>query len=243
MKKWLVCFTLVWFIIVLGACNKELTKKEVIAKVEDHAHEVEDYHAVIKLGVEIVDNSSDKTLQSSKAILTTDLNEKNLEGYGLVESNSNGISTNSEYYFTKENTFINQNNQGWQVVPNQDQIIQDNTFYKNVFHIIPKIADKLVMTKQADSYVFTFKGKDLDVYRAFEDPYSVKFVGVEPEDVQQDITIVINSKTFYIEKLTNTLKGQKDNISITININHVYKKMNDIEKLKIPKKVIDEANF
>ncbi|MGN7175895.1 hypothetical protein BK139_07680 [Paenibacillus sp. FSL R5-0490] len=241
MKKWLVGFVVAGVILVLGACNKELSKEEVIAGLEEHASEVENYHADIEIGVDIIDKSLDSTLQSSEAILRTDVNEKNMEGYGVVMGSANGSSTNSEYYFTKDKAYINANNQGWQKVPNQDQIRQDDTFYKNVVKIVTLIADKVEMTKQDDSYVFTFKGKDIDVYRAFEDPYSVSFTGIEQEEVEHDVKIVINAETFYIEELSNTLTGEKDNTAVIIDINHVYKNMNEMDKIEVPKEIIEEA--
>lgn len=243
MKKRLLLLCIVGVVLILGACNKELSKEEVIAELKDREQEVEKYHADIDLGVEIVNTEQKSTVESSKALLKTDLNEKAMEGYGVVEEETNGNKASSEYYFKGEEAYLNANNQGWMMVPNPDVLNQDGTFYKNLVKLISEIEEKLEIDREGDSYIFTFKGKDLDVYRAFEDPYSVSFTGIKPEDVVHDISIKINAETFYIEHLQNTLTGEQGPMQVKVLIDHQYEKMNEIDEIEIPAEVLEQATY
>ncbi len=243
MKKWWLLLCTLSVILLLGACNKELSKEEVIAELKDREQEVEKYHADIDLGVEIVNTEQKSTLESSRALLKTDLNEKKLEGHGIVQEETNGNKASSEYYFKGEEAYLNANNQGWMMVPNPDVLNQDGTFYKNLVKLITAIEDKVEIDREGDSYILTFKGKDLDVYRAFEDPYSVSFTGIKPEDVVHDITIRINTETFYIERLQNTLTGEQGPMQVIVTIDHQYEKMNEIDEIEIPAEVKQQATY
>ncbi len=231
--------------LVLAACGSE-SKEDVIDSIEEKADEVEKYYMETTLDVTGFD-ADDNVVDESTGELHVYIDESTGESSGEMIQDSQII----EYYSTNEATYAQMDDSGWEDMAGaEEQFDQSDTEYGDVAQIIIDLKDDedFEMEAEDDTFTFTFEGKSEDVYNALENPYSLTFTGLDVEDIEQELTITVDSETYHIEHLQAKLVAEKDGEKLEMNIDHVYEQINDIDDISIPEDVVtaveeaDEAN-
>lgn len=234
------------FAVIFTACgsNQSLSNEEIISKLENHADEVDSYHAEININVDLFEDGD--AIQNSSASLKVDMIESTMESSGEIIEESDGAQMKTLYYSTEGATYANMNDEGWQDFTAQQQIFQQNdSTYPALVKLILDIKDEdgITFTDDGDHYVLSFNDKSQVVFEAFEAPYSLSVVGFDSAEMEHDLNIYINQDTFYINHLQYTVTGEHENYVIEMGIDHKYENMNGITEIEIPQEVIDEASM
>lgn len=228
--------------LVLAACGSE-SKEDVIDSIKEKADDVEQYYMETSLDVTGFD-ADDNVIEESTGELQVYIDESSGESSGEMIQDSQVI----EYYSTSEGTYAQMDDSGWEDMSGaEEQFDQSDTEYSDVAQVIIDLKDDedFEMEEEDDTFTFTFKGKSEDVYNALESPYSLMFTGVDVEDIEQELTITVDSETYYIEHLQAKLVAEKDGEKLEMNIDHVYDQINDIDEISLPDDVVaaaEEAN-
>lgn len=240
-----------WVLLSLGillvgcSSNKGLTKDEISKQVLDHQDEIVTYHADIKLDTRLKELSTGLVTQESNAFSDVTINEITLDNYGKIQSDNGQTKTFQEYYSVGEKAYLKTEDAAWMDVSAQQVEYFHNTgsFYPHLTPIV-EIVSKMGDLKETNKeYIFSFSGESVDVYQRFETPYSLRFGNAEPQDIHQEIEVIIDKNTFFIQSVKNTLRAELSGNILEINISHVYDHINDIDDFLIPQEVIDEAKL
>lgn len=232
-------FSLLMFIaLILAACGSE-SKEDVIDSVKEHMDEVESYETELDLDITVsVDGD---VFDQGLSHLKVAMNEKTLENSGVATQEDQKI----EYYSTKDATYAQVNDMGWEdATAQEDQYKVLESDYKSVAQVLVDLKDveDLEMEKEDDTFVFTFTGKSEDVFKAMEPPYNLEVEGAEIKDIEHDLTIIVDSETYYIEEINSDMSVEVESEKLEIVIAHSYNKFNEIDEVEIPEEVIAEAD-
>lgn len=224
--------------LLLSACSSG----DVFGAVEKHKDEVKDYEVSIDLSVVITNDETDEVLQSSEALMNSQLIEASANSKGTIKSINDDVKEEIEYYNIDDVAYANPNGEGWQKLDPEDLgTDDDSTHYKAIAKLVADIEDDVKVETKGDQYILTFQGKSEDVYKAFEKPYSVTLTGLTPDEVDQDIEITINKSTSLVEHVKNTITGTSEGLKLTLSIDHRYDKINEIKEIEVPEDVLDQA--
>ena len=240
MKKYFYVFILIAIVLILPACVGKESKEDVIDQVDEKADEVEKYYTDLNLTVK-TSNATGQVINESESNLKVNLNEKTLESSGERIQNNQKL----KYYSTKDATYAKTNNGNWQNITNQEENFRKTkSFYPNIAKILTDLKDSedVEMEEKDDKFIFTFKGKSEEVFKAFEYPYSLTVTGVNKEDVEHDFKMIVDRDTYYIDEVKNKVRAEKEGSELIIRIDQTYDKINAIDPIKIPQKVKDEVN-
>lgn len=227
------------FALILTACGGKESKEDVINSIEEKSDEVESYSTEMKLDIKVFDDN-DTVTEESNGVLKVDMNEKTQESSGKMTQDGQIV----EYYSTEETTYAQENDSGWMdMTAEADNFKHEETKYEGVAQIITNLKDEedVEMEEEDGKFIFSFKGTNEKVYKALEEPYSLSFEDADTKDIEHDLTITVDSETYLIEELTNTMSLEVDGEKAKIIIGHTFDKINEIDAIEIPQEVIDEA--
>lgn len=223
--------------LILTACGKE-SKEDVINSIEENAGDVETYHTEATLNIAAFEN--DQVVDESEAVLNIDMIEDTVESSG--EMIQDGEKMN--YYSTEDATYVQVSGGSWEDLTAQEENFkQSEMVYESIAQIVIDLKDEedFEMEEKDDTFVFTFQGKSQEVYDALEGPYQLSIAGAETKDVEHDLTITVDSETYFVEKVTNEMVVEVDHEKLEISIDHSYDKFNEIDAIEVPDEVVEEA--
>lgn len=238
MRKYGVFSFIIFISLILAACGGKESKEDVIDSVKEHMDEVEEYYIEFDLGFTVYVDG--ELFDESLSSLEVTMNEKTLENSGVSVQNGEKL----EHYSTKEETYAQYNDTGWQDVTAQEDDFKNlDASYEDIAQILIDLKDieDLEMEKDDDTFVFTFTGENEDVFKAFEKPYNLEVQGADVKDLEHDFTIVVNSETYFIEEIESDMSVEEANEKLEIAISHTYDKINDIDDIEIPEEVLAAA--
>lgn len=237
MKKSSYIFMMIAIALILTACGKE-SKEDVINSIEENAGDVETYHTEATLKIAAFEN--DQVVDESEAVLNIDMVEDTVDSSG--EMIQDGEKMN--YYSTEDGTYVQMSGGSWEDLTAQEENFkQSDMVYESIAQIVIDLKDEedFEMEEKDDTFVFTFQGKSQEVYDALEDPYQLSIAGAETKDVEHDLTVTVDSETYYVERLTNEMVVEVDNEKLEISIDHSYDTFNEIDAIEVPDEVVEEA--
>lgn len=242
MKKNIVSMSLIGLLLLFG-CEKSLSNEEIVNGVKDNTPTVENYQALIDLSLSITNQESGDVIQESLSESDIVINEETLDTYGTINESATGESLTQQYYSVDDKAYLNLNDQGWMDMSNQQEALfqSTGTTYPNLVPIVESVSKIGELTENEDDYVYTFQGKNADLYSSFVSPYSLNFGSLSPEEVDQKVMVTIDKETLIIKKITNELSGVQDGHDLVMNIQHTYKNMNEMNNISIPQEIIDSA--
>lgn len=227
--------------LILTACGSE-SKEEVIDQVTKKIDEVENYDTDASLTISVTDLSTNDLIEESALQSLVTIDHKDEMAHGKIISDGEQI----EFYSTKDGVYA-QYSEGlpWEDMPSQDQLFSDDdTTYPNIAHILADIADEedLEMEQDGDAYIFTFSGTNETIYEAFEEPYSLTMTGAEPKDMEHDLEISVDRKSYAVNHVKNTMSAEGAGQELEFDISQTFDQINDIDPIDIPQEVIAEVN-
>lgn len=229
--------------LVLAGCSQSLSSEEVVNEVSANQENVENYHAVIDLGISGTDQASGEVFQDTLTNMDVVINEDTMDTYGKITVEDVAFDAIQEYYAVGEEAYVKMNEGVWQDVSNQKETLfeNDQTLYPNLVPIVEAISTAGEMTEEDNAYVYTFQGTNDELYAAFETPYSISFGTVPTNQVEQNARVSINKDTLLIEEISNQLTGALQGQELVITIHQVYENMNEMNDISIPQEVVDAA--
>jgi len=240
LKKWISISLLILSALILGACNKEKSKDEVIDLVEEHMDEVSNYYTETEINHTLSDLNQN-LLDETEALFKVHMHEDTLESRGEMMQDGNQIN----YISTKEATYAQMNDEQWQNQTDAaDVFLNEDTDYSIVTQILLELRDNedVEMKEKDGDYMFTFQGKSADIYKTLEKPYALTLEHAETTEVEQDLTITVDSETYFITHVNNELFIDVDDATLEMYLDQTYENINETDPIKIPQEVIDEAS-
>lgn len=231
--------------LLLVACSptKNLSKDEITSQVLENEEKVQQYRTEINLNTSIEDMSDGVMTQDNKTYSDITINEATMDSFGEIHSESLQATLDEEYYSIDTHAFIKVNDAQWEDVSSQqaEYFHHTDSFYGNLTPVVEIMSKMGELEETSDSFVLTFSGQSVDVYQAFETPYNLQFGVVEPKDINQEVEVVIDKDSFFINSIQNTLNSELSGSDLTIFIKQAYDHSVSDDEFSIPQEVIDEA--
>ena len=242
-KKHYWILLLISFLLVACSTNKMINKEELSTKVVENQSKVESYHALINLDTLVKESSSGDILQESQAFSDVTINEKTYDNFGKTQSDNGKTKFLQEYYSIGDEAYLKINDEPWVDASFQqvEYFHNDNSFYPNLVPIVEILSKMADLEETNKEYILKFSGESTDVYQSFETPYSLQFGNVDPKDIHQEITVVIDKENFFIQTIENTLSVKVSGNDLEIYIKHAYDNINNTDDFVIPQEVIDKV--
>lgn len=228
--------------LIMGACGTAQSAEEVATQVAEKAADVQTYRANIQFDIYAESLNSDEILLDNKSALDITMNEENLDNYGTVKVNDMGEIMRQEYYSVGDQAFLNINDTGWQNVSamQADLFQNEGTLYETLIPIIKELADTADMTVEDGSYVFSFEGKDAELFEAFANPYQLQTGDIPAEEMEQHVVAKVDQETFFIQSIDNLLSGEGSN-RVHFYLSHRFEDINDVGEFVIPEEVVEAS--
>lgn len=222
------------FVIIfsLTSCSKkEISVSELLEKAKDANNKVE----TIKINNEItqIDTEDNKNIQHLFGDLQYDLNSKKVEKSQISIKYEGDLKDNQkdmEYLFLgdEKKTLIEKS---------PDNSIK-NEYYGENFVIKPDYfkllnsiysMDKdLLLKESSEDYVLTLNSQNIDILSLFGENFNLKFTGVTQNELDKQIEITFDKKTFLLKKFYFLIKYEGEKGKFNIENNTVYSDWNNV---------------
>ena len=242
MKRSVLKISLISLLVLFG-CEKSLSSKEVVSGVKENAALVENYRALIELSISVTNQESGDVIQENMSNSDIVINEQTLDTYGTINESAAGESLTQQYYSVDDEAYLNLNDQGWIDMSSQQNVLfqSTGTTYPNIVPIVESISKVGELTENEEAYIYTFQGKNSDLYASFESPYSLSFGLLSPDEVNQNTKISIEKESLIVMEVFNELSGNQDSHVLVMKIHQTYQDMNEMDSITVPQEVIDAA--
>lgn len=225
--------------IFLGACSdKDLDQEEVLEKVKENTDEVESYHTVWDVAMEMDYLEMDQT-EHSAVNMDVDAVESSNEMRQKVEESDGENQSVREYYMMGNSMYVNDNDSGWASESIDRLDVKDNLTlaYNKIATLVEDIEDELEMETDDDHYILTFNGSSKKVFDAQDEPYSVEVTGFDEDGVNQDMTIEVDKENLHIMHVQNTITAKNEQNELKMEIEQDFSDINDIDEIKLPEEI------
>lgn len=242
MRKTIMTTLTATIALTLGACG-DLDQDEVMEEVYEHNDEVESYHTLWELDVEVHD---ERSVDESTAKMDLDVVESDNAMKGTMAEGDDETGSPNEYYITNDTTYENEKGWGWDSYPNDEMGIDDvhddlSIAYNKIATMLHDIEYDVDMETDDDFYIFSFDGSSQDVFEAQDEPYNLEVTGFNDDDINQDLTMKVNKDTFDIENIENTITAENYGGELEMHIEHAFSDINEVDPIDVPEKVKNEA--
>jgi len=229
--------------IFLGACSeKDLDQDEVMEEVKKSIDDVESYHTLWDVAMEMDYLEMDQT-EHSNVKMDIDAIESSNEMRQTVEESDDANQSVVEYYMIEDTMYVNDNDSGWVSESINTIDIQENLTlsYKKIATLLEEIEDELEMETDDDHYILTFKGSSQNVFDAQDEPYSLEVTGFDEDGVNQDLKIKVDKENLYIMNVENTVTAKNDQNELEMKIVQDFSDINAIDEIELPEEIEEEV--
>lgn len=228
--------TLAVFLVACG--DNDLDQEDVLEKMKENTDEVDSYHTVWDVTMEIEYLDTDQT-EHSALNMDIDADESSNELRQKIKESDDENESVREYYMIGDSVYENDNDSGWSKESLKEiDVKNDLTLaYNKIATLVEEIEDELEMETDDDNYILTFNGSSKKVYDAQDEPYSVEVTGFDEDGVQQDMKIEIDKETLYITHIENTITAKNDQNELKMELEQVFSDINEIEGIELPEDI------
>lgn len=232
------------FLLVACSSSKGLSKDEIAIAVTENQENIEVYNIHINLDTTIKDLSTDTPSQENTTFSDITINEDSMDSFGEIDSKSLDVELIQLHYSIGNQAYMKLNDEKWQDLSSkqEDYFHHTDSFYTNLTPIVDVLSKMGDLEETKDEYILTFSGESADVYHAFQKPYNVQFGTVEPKDVHQDVVVLIDKDTLFLNSVENTMSAEISGQALEIYIKQEYIEINHDVDFEIPEEIINEAN-
>src|SRR5699024_9156404 len=230
--------------IFLGACSeKDLDQDEVMEEVKKSIDDVESYHTLWDVAMEMDYLEMDQT-EHSNVKMDIDAIESSNEMRQTVEESDDANQSVVEYYMIEDTMYVNDNDSGWVSESINTIDIQENLTlsYKKIATLLEEIEDELEMETDDDHYILTFKGSSQNVFDAQDEPYSLEVTGFDEDGVNQDLKIKVDKENLYIMNVENTVTAKNNQKELEMKIVQDFSDINAIDEIELPEEIEEEVS-
>lgn len=191
-----------FFSLTLAGCgsvasNDKLDQNEVVEKVKEKEGKVKSVSQKLALTIE-------NRLPQLQNTISQDFESTYLYGNEGVMTHihtkqinqQNGMEQTLEFYKTPEEAYIF-DGQNWQKHTGDENY---NSTYKPVLDSFFEAAEKMEMTEEKETYLFQFKGKDEQVFKAVQPVFQINFNQADVSNLDLDIQFEIAKENMALTK-------------------------------------------
>lgn len=182
--------------------------------------------------------------ETQRVEMITEATEDFSQGHATIELEDQGqLVETMEAYFHDDGAVENIDGQGWETMSGHDAGDEEDSRYSHVVDSIAEIDDFLEVDYDDETYTLDYTGNDVEIFEAFEEPFSLSLDGYEPEDTEMSVEVVVDAETFFVEDFSLTLDTEETSnpIELGMEIAAQFSKFNEISDLEVPEEVLEEA--
>ena len=218
----------------------EAEKEELFTQFNAATEEVEVYDVDMALVVELTEGEN-KTVQRAELFGVLEESMVNLD---MTAIETQGVNKNETHlYKSDKEVYIKENEADWvKATEEGNEYSQSDTSYSNVANSLDKVKQIVEVVELDDHYEVKYAGNgNAEIFRAFEEPFSLTLTGVSIEEAEMDLLFIIDKKTKMIEDVDFGITAEKDGVDLLLTVEIEYEDINDTQ-VDIPKEVIEEAS-
>lgn len=233
--------------------NNNLSEKQVLEKIKQSVEKVSSVTAKYDIKVSEVDSDNKEKAQVAKIDLISKIiysgKDKNnfpqvQQMYDESTSTMKGkTETTKSYVNLKTNkAYYDDNGKGLkeykgtqlktETESNYSKVVEMLLFTKTAPHLISNKNGNLTMTENKETYDFTFKGKNGDLFYALDGLFGIGINIQKLEDVEVDLTYKISKKDFSLLEVTHKAVQTSDNKKYNSIGKFTVTSINDIKEIK-----------
>lgn len=220
MKRLKIILFIIMISVFLAGCsggnsNDKLSKEDVIEKAKTSFDSLKSISQESKIGLvfDMVNNKDTQEIELDAKVIYD--NNHNPETVLTKTTSIYGDEKSSfDFYKDPDNMYINEGN-GWVDYNSSENY---GTTYKPILDTFLQVAKDFEMEERDNSYKFTFKGKDGNIYRTVGNPYNFTYTGIPDNDIELDIVYIIEKENMFLKEMEIKTRGVVDaenNISIS----------------------------
>ena len=212
--------------------NDKLSKEDVIKKTTasfDNLKSISQ-ETNINLVFDLVDNKDEQNIELDAQVIYD--SKHNVETVLTKTTSIYGEEKSSfDFYKDPDSMYIDEGD-GWVKYRSSENY---GTTYKPILDSFIEVGKDFDMVEDDNSYKFTFKGKDGNIYRAVGTPYNFQYGGIPDNDIELDIFFIIEKKDMFLKEMEIKTRGVVDaDNSISIGASTEFDDFNEIKEIEKP---------
>lgn len=223
-----------------GTILNDEDKNKIIDKLIESKNDVDIYDIQLDMEVEKVAGSNKEASQAEfngtidETTFNVDLITIEIQGQNRDENH---------VYRTDDVTYSKNNDMKWvKSDPSIEKFGEDSTTYQNLSTSIESIRDKVSIYELDDIYEIRYTGSEIEVFNAFEKPFSLWVTGADIEkDSEMQLLTIVDKKTNLINNIYFGVFIELEGTQLKIVADVDFENINNAV-IEIPQDVIDEAN-
>lgn len=239
MKKLALLVVVVVGILGLTGCkgtvkkeSKKLTKEQVIKIVKKSEDKVTYIKEDADAEVKVTGGYSSNAATTSSKIDGEMIYKKGVlkELLSTVRQNNSEVKT----YATGDKIYVKSGvTNRWQDISSTGTL-RTGTTYIPAVSMFETTVDDFKMKKKGNNYIFTFKGSGEKMFDKIKSFYNLRLSSVSPADSKLELTYVVDAKKKYLKEVVQKITAEKNNQTVKMNINAIFKNYNEKTKLTAP---------
>lgn len=200
MYKQLSIFMLLFVTFILVACgDKELSREEVIEKIEENYEEVESYNTFSSFDIKMqdVNGNGEKSYASMDVTIVEPVNEIRVK---LEEKDDMNTSV-EEYYVTEDMLYSSPDGSTWDSTPyDEDYQVKESVSitYGHLFDVFETIENELEFSEEDDYYMFSFDDTSQTIFDALNEPYNAYVTGINEDEINHNVELKVDKDNFIL---------------------------------------------
>lgn len=241
MYKQLSIFMLLFVTFILVACgDKELSREEVIEKIEENYEEVESYNTFSSFDIKMkdVNGNGEKSYASMDVTVVEPINEIRVK---LEEKDDMNTSV-EEYYVTEDMLYSSPDGSTWESTSyDEDYQVKESVSitYGHLFDVFETIEDELEFSEEDDYYIFSFDDTSQTIFDALNEPYNAHVTGINEDEINHNVELKIDKDNFYFIEFQDKMSGELSGNQLKFDILHTFSDVNEFEEIKVPDEVVN----
>lgn len=233
--------------------NNNLSEKQVLEKIKQSVEKVSSVTAKYDIKVSEVDSNNKEKTQVAKIDLLSKIiySGKDKNSFPMVQqmydesiSTMQGkTETTKSYVNLKTNkAYYDEDGKGLkeykgtqlktETESNYVKVVEMLLFTKTASHLVSNKDGSLTMTENKETYDFTFKGKNGELFYALDGLFGIGINIQKLDEVEVDLTYKISKKDFSLVEVTHKAIQSSDNKKYSSIGKFTLTSINDIKQIK-----------
>ncbi len=187
-----------------------------------------------RLGDEVMD-----AILSLSGPLYEDLSASHIE----LSIEQNGENQHLEYYQLDGYFYLNEDQTGWVMMPDNSEITDSDTNYTNIANGLFEVAPLLEIeeSESGDQYVILYSGNDSALYYAFQAPFDLSLPEIDMNQLDISLHILVDKESYYMTSFALDIVASEDDMDALFDIDVQFNQINNVGEITLPEEVQTEA--
>lgn len=240
-------------VVTIPKANNNLSEKQVLEKIKQSVEKVTSVTSNYDIRVSEVDTNNKEKKQVAKIDILSKIiysgKDKNnfpqvQQMYDESTSTINGKTNSTKSYVNlkTKKAYFDSDGKGLQEYKGTElksetessytKVVEMLLFAKTATHLVSNENGTLKMTETKDTYDFTFKGKNGDLFYALDGLFGIGIDTQHLEKVEIDLTYKISKKDFSLAEVTHKAVQTSDNKKYSSVGKFTITSINDLKQIK-----------